>query len=88
MSHLPSCPAWGGAQLQVWTPGRPSLVLSISFSLDLGSRIERMCVCALEGKEERSVSAWSLQPNSTREPQMPGCDPQDLTGGSALQPNA
>lgn len=36
MSHLPSCPAWGGAQFQVWTPHRPSLVLLISsFSLHL-----------------------------------------------------
>lgn len=52
MTHPPSCPARGGAQLQAWTPGRPSLVLSTSlFPLRLGSRTERhVRLCVVAGK--------------------------------------
>lgn len=47
LSHPPSCPARGGARPKPGPPGGPSLPLSISFSLHLGSRIGRMCVCVL-----------------------------------------
>lgn len=93
MTHPPSCPAWGGAQLQAWTLGRPSLVSSTPlFSLCLGSRMGRhvhLCIVAREW--------FCLEPTTQlnkRTPQVSGCGRgtraglQELTDRAASEPKA